>query len=100
MGTMPSMLIRLLFCPKICMRREEGELDLQKVNVKLKAKIIEQFGSRVDFARALKINEQTISRVIRGREGLPEEAQKHWAKKLCCDVKELFLSDHKESVDG
>ena len=82
---------RLLFCPKIYTRKEERQMEPQQVNLKLKAKIIEQFGSQVDFARALKVHEQTISRVIRGREGLPEEAQKQWAKKLSCDVKEVFL---------
>ena len=63
-------------------------MEPQQVNLKLKARIIERFGSQVDFARALKVDEQTISRVIRGREGLPEEAQKQWAKKLSCDIKE------------
>ena len=60
------------------------------MNVKLKLKIIEKYGSQADFAQALKINETAISRIIRGRKKLPDDQRKIWAKALHCDPDDIF----------
>ena len=59
---------------------------------KLKAKIIEHFGTQADFAQALKTDESTVSRVVRGRRCLSVENQKIWARKLRSSAKDLFQS--------
>jgi len=60
------------------------------MNKKLKAKIIERFGSQADFAQAIKTDETIVSRVVRGRRTLNPEAQKTWGKVLLCDLKEVL----------
>ena len=60
------------------------------MNLKLKIKIIERFGTQADFAQAVNENESLISRVIRGRRSLADERKKRWAGALGCDVKGLF----------
>jgi hypothetical protein len=62
------------------------------MNKKLKAKIIENFGTQADFAQVIKADESTVSRVIRGRRTLNLEGQKTWVKALSADQNELF--DH------
>jgi plasmid maintenance system antidote protein VapI len=44
-------------------------------NLKLKAKIIERFGTQADFARVTGLKEDRISRFINGR-NLPTEEEK------------------------
>ena len=60
------------------------------MNKKLKAKIVEKFGTQADFAQAIKIDETIVSRVVRGRRTLTPEAQKTWGRALSCDLKEVF----------
>jgi transcriptional regulator with XRE-family HTH domain len=60
------------------------------MNKKLKAKIIESFGTQSDFADACKIRESQISRVIHGREELDPEDQRWWARLLKCKVEDIF----------
>ena len=60
------------------------------MNRKLKAKIIERFGTQADFAQAIKIDETLVSRVVRGRRTLTSEGQKTWGRALFCDPKEVF----------
>ena len=60
------------------------------MNRKLKARIIEKFGSQSDFSEAIKMQESTISRVVRGRRELNEEDQKIWAEVLDTELKDLF----------
>ena len=45
------------------------------MNLKLKSKIVEHFGTQADFAYQIKKDETLVSRVIRGRRTLPEEQQ-------------------------
>ncbi len=55
------------------------------MNRKLKAKIVEEFGTQADFAQVMNLDEGVISRVVRGRRVLsPEDAAK-WASVLGCD---------------
>ena len=60
------------------------------MNLKLKAKIIEKFGTQADFAAATKDDETLVSRVIRGRRFLSTEDQKTWAALLDCEPNQLF----------
>ena len=52
------------------------------MNRKLKAKIVERFGTQSDFSAAINEDESNVSRVVRGRRTLPEENRKIWAKAL------------------
>jgi len=55
------------------------------MNKKLKAKIIEQFGSQADFAQEIQVDESIISRIVRGRRVLSPEDQARWCEVLKCD---------------
>lgn len=55
------------------------------MNKKLKAKIVEKFGSQSDFAQELQVNESIVSRIVRGRRVLSPEDQVKWCKALNCD---------------
>jgi len=63
------------------------------MNLKLKAKIIERYGSQVDFSEAINVNETIISKVIRGRRTLAPEKQVEWASVLHSTPAELFGRD-------
>ncbi|RJR40788.1 MAG: DUF739 family protein [Desulfobacteraceae bacterium] len=52
------------------------------MNRRLKAKIVEKYGSQWQFSRAIGIHESIISGVIRGRRALSEEDRKVWAHAL------------------
>jgi|WetSurMetagenome_2_1015567.scaffolds.fasta_scaffold85738_4 DNA-binding transcriptional regulator YdaS (Cro superfamily) len=56
------------------------------MNKKLKAKIIERFGSQFIFARLLKIHEAEVSLIVRGRRQLPPEKKQKWCEFLGCDL--------------
>jgi len=58
----------------------------------LKARIIEKYGTQADFSQAVKTDETVISRVVRGRRQLDNEAQKKWADALECEAQELFVN--------
>ncbi|MCF8084163.1 MAG: helix-turn-helix domain-containing protein [Deltaproteobacteria bacterium] len=55
------------------------------MNKRLKAKIIERFGSQADFAQEIQVDESVISRVIRGRRVLSPEDRAKWCEVLGCD---------------
>jgi len=61
------------------------------VNTKLKARIVELFGSQADFAQALGCHESRISQIVRGRRKLTPDQIKDWKKALKCD--DEFLAD-------
>ncbi|MCD6272921.1 MAG: XRE family transcriptional regulator [Deltaproteobacteria bacterium] len=60
------------------------------MNRKLKAKIVEHFGSQADFAQVVKKDDSFISRVVRERRVLPVEIQKKWADVLLCNCEDIF----------
>jgi plasmid maintenance system antidote protein VapI len=60
------------------------------MNRKLKAKIIENFGTQSDFSEAIQIDESIISKIVRNRRELPTEQKKVWAEKLNCMIEEIF----------
>lgn len=59
------------------------------VNNKLKARIVEKFGSQSDLAEVLKIDASIISKVVRGRKSLCETNQLLWAKALGYKIEEF-----------
>ncbi|WP_076750772.1 helix-turn-helix domain-containing protein [Desulfatitalea tepidiphila] len=60
------------------------------MNIKLKLKIIEHFGTQADFAQKIGTDDAAVSRVVRGRRTLPEDKQVLWAEMLQCDREEIF----------
>lgn len=60
------------------------------MNWSLKTRIVEKYGSQVDFAQTVKVSETLVSKIVRGRRQLPLEKQITWAKALGSTPKELF----------
>jgi hypothetical protein len=60
------------------------------MNFSLKAKIVEKYGTQTDFAKALRIDESVVSRVIRYRRELCSDEKKKWANSLDCPVEKIF----------
>lgn len=63
------------------------------VNLILKARIIQFFGTQHAFAKKIKTQASTVSRVVRGRENLTQREQEAWARCLKSSAKELFCGD-------
>lgn len=63
------------------------------MNFKLKARIIERFGTQADFGEAIGIDDSIISKIIRGRRKLDPEKQSVWARALGCDPKDIFVNE-------
>ena len=55
------------------------------MNLRLKIKIIEKFGSQADFAMKMKVDESVVSRIVRGRRVLKPEDVARWSEELECD---------------
>jgi plasmid maintenance system antidote protein VapI len=49
------------------------------MNRKLKARIIEVYGSQADFSQAIGVDEARISRIVRNRRKLQAEEMERWA---------------------
>lgn len=49
---------------------------------RLKARIVERFGTQADFAAFIKVDESFVSRVVNGRREIPEDQKGAWAKAL------------------
>lgn len=56
---------------------------------KLRAKIIENYGSQYKFAHALGTHETEVSSVVRGHKTLTPEKRRLWARLLKCKAKDL-----------
>jgi plasmid maintenance system antidote protein VapI len=62
------------------------------MNLILKGKIIEGYGSQWRFAHSLGIHEHEVSAVIRGRKALPLDERRKWAELLGDKEERLFSS--------
>lgn len=62
------------------------------MNIRLKMRIYQKYGSQSDFSMAVGERESLVSRVIRGRRALAAEKQQEWAKALDCKPDEIFNS--------
>ncbi len=60
------------------------------MNRKLKAKIIERYGSQAEFSYDLRTHAAVISRIVRGRREISLEQKELWASKLDCKQEEIF----------
>ena len=60
------------------------------LNLKLKFKIIEKFGTQYKFAKAVSRDETYISKIIRGARSLSEDEALEWAKVLGCNIKDVL----------
>ena len=60
------------------------------MNRKLKARIIEQFGTQIVFAKAIKEYEYFVSRVVQNHTELPKHEQIRWANVLNSRAEDLF----------
>ena len=63
------------------------------VNLKLKAKIVEKYGTQADFAPVINTDESLISKIIRGRRKLDTKMQFVWAKALGCRPEDIFTNE-------
>ena len=59
------------------------------MNRKLKARIIELFGTQADFAQVIQEDESFVSKIIRGRRVLSPEKLRIWSEVLGC-TPEIF----------
>jgi len=60
------------------------------MNRKLKAKIVEVFGTQADFAKSMGLHSSRVSTVVRRRWDLSDEEQKQWAAALGCNPSDIF----------
>lgn len=54
-------------------------------NLKLKARIVELFGTQIDFAEEIGVDRSIVSRVVNSRRSVPEKSQDLWCRALKCD---------------
>ena len=60
------------------------------MNLKLKGRIVEKFGSQFEFALVIRNHESLVSKVVRGRRVLDVMDRRRWAKALDCEPSEIF----------
>jgi plasmid maintenance system antidote protein VapI len=60
---------------------------------RLKARIIEEYGSQSNFAQALREQESFVSEIIHGRKRLSFEKQSRWTKALGRSVSGLLKGE-------
>jgi hypothetical protein len=60
------------------------------VNIKLKAQIVEQFLSQIDFAEVVEVNEILISKGIRSYKHLSETERSRRVTALECKTEDIF----------
>jgi transcriptional regulator with XRE-family HTH domain len=64
------------------------------MNLKLKGKIIEVYGTQADFAQRINKDESYVSRVVRGRRNITQNEQDNWAGLLGVGRRDLFPDLH------
>lgn len=70
------------------------------MNKRLKARIIELYGTQADFAAKLKVDDSLVSRVVRARRALTMADKKRWAEALNCSVAEFFNDQEDRANEG
>ena len=61
-----------------------------KKNLKLAARIIERYGTQLDFADAVGMKPPLVNRIINGRRDVSKQEASVFAKALKCRVKDIF----------
>lgn len=59
------------------------------MNRLLKGKIVTEYGSQVEFAEKIRMNESDVSRVVRGHRTLSVDEAEKWSRALGCDIRLL-----------
>jgi transcriptional regulator with XRE-family HTH domain len=67
--------------------------DYPQTNRKLKAKIVEHFGTQRLFAFKMQIDSSFVSKIVRGYRSLDPERQALWAEVLKSEVDEIFPAE-------
>ena len=57
---------------------------------KLKAAMVEKYGSQANFAQRMELDEAYVSRIVNGRRELSGSDKVIWANMLCRTVGDLF----------
>lgn len=73
----------------------EGGDTMGRVNMELKFQIFRRFGSQADFAEAVGVRDELVSRVVRGRRAISEDEMARWSKILGVDVRSLIVNQVK-----
>jgi transcriptional regulator with XRE-family HTH domain len=81
------------FLPHNFIKGEMKMYDYPQTNKKLKAKIVEHFGTQRLFAFKMQTDSSFVSKVVRGYRILDPERQALWAEALGCEVDEIFLAE-------
>ena len=68
------------------------------MNKKLKARIVERFGTQADFAQEIGEYQTVVSEVIRGRRQLSDYKELEWAMALGCRPQEIFPKERKAAI--
>jgi hypothetical protein len=68
------------------------------MNKILKAKIVEKYGSQIEFAKFIGEHEAIVSRVIRGHHDLSPKERQRWAKVLGCDKSQNLFPDQNKQT--
>jgi len=70
--------------------KEEGDVSNQDFNLRLKARILERFGSQFRFSRAVGMSEDRLSKIIRKRRVPSPKETEEMAKLLGASSGQLF----------
>jgi cyanate lyase len=65
----------------------------ERINHKLKGRIVMKYGKQIDFAHTHGIDETYVCKVITGRRQLSEDKQKQWAQWLDCKPEDIFADE-------
>lgn len=63
------------------------------MNIVLKLKIMQVYGTQADFAQRIGTDDSLVSRIVRGRRKLDPIEQEKWADALGCNPQELFQAE-------
>jgi transcriptional regulator with XRE-family HTH domain len=63
------------------------------MNLALKIKILQIYGTQSDFAQQIGSDDSFVSRIIRERRKLDPIKQEKWAEALGCEPSELFQAE-------
>ena len=63
------------------------------MNLVLKIKILQSYGTQSDFAQQIGEGDPFVSRIVRERRKLDPINQKKWAAALGCEPSELFQAE-------
>jgi hypothetical protein len=70
------------------------------MNLRLKFRILETFGSQVNFAHELRLSEPYVSRVVRNHKSLELCQWERWAKTLGCKPEDIWNYHNALVKDG